>query len=182
MRIVEPMSLFPALRNCHIRLSRKFTPQLYQIARDTVLQARGIAKPLLPAHISGTSAPVKPEKAPFSEPQVESRLLALPRELRFRILEYTDLITPWKEVDWCRYPSNRAKYTALHPPCLHTEGVPCRPNLHHGCRFFNCWEATEQQQRSTVGCFCRVRHSAASSTCVCWTPPSAVFLVSDSRT
>lgn len=39
MRAVEPMGLLPALRNCHVRLSRKSTPQLYQITRDTVLQA-----------------------------------------------------------------------------------------------------------------------------------------------
>lgn len=185
MRAVQPMGLLPALRNCHVRLSRKFTPQLYQIAQDTVLQARRISKPplqaSLPGSLLGATALVQPEKAPLSELQVESRLLALPRELRFRILEYTDLITPWKEVNWSRYPSNGAKYMALHSVCLNTEGLPCRPSMHHGCRFFTCWAATEQQQRSTVGCFCRARHSAASSTCICWTPPSTLFLVSDSR-
>ncbi len=29
-------------------------------------------------------------------------LTDLPRELRLCILEYTDLITPWREVSWCR--------------------------------------------------------------------------------
>lgn len=173
--VVEPMRGLPALRDCHVRLSRRFTPQLYKIAQDTVLYARRISKPPL------ASLPVQPEKSPRSEVQAESHLLALPRELRFRILEYTDLITPWKEVSWSRYPSNRAKYTAAYIACSAVQTLPCEPRTHHGCRFFNCWEAPSRQQRSAVGCFCRVRHSAASSNCICWTPPSALFLVSEPR-
>ncbi|CAN8096649.1 unnamed protein product [Discula destructiva] len=103
MHAVEPMGLLPALRKCHVRLSRKFTPQLFQIAQDTVLQARRISKPPLPADLPDARAPVQPERTARSKLKIESRLLALPRELRFRILEYTDLVTPWKEVDWSRY-------------------------------------------------------------------------------
>lgn len=181
MRVVEPMRGLPALRDCHVRLSRKFTPQLYKIAQDTVLSTRRISKPPPPAILAGATTSMQPEKAPRSEVQVESHLLALPRELRFRILEYTDLITPWKEVTWSRFPSNRAKYTAAYIPCGAVEGIPCEPRTHHGCRFFKCWEAPSRQRRPAVGCFCRVKHSVASSNCVCWTPPSALFLVSDPR-
>lgn len=181
MRVVEPMRGLPALRDCHVRLSRKFTPQFYKIAEDTVLYARHISKPPLASLPGATTSVQQPEKAPRSEVQVESHLLALPRELRFRILEYTDLITPWKEVTWSRYPNNRAKYTAAYVACVSVEGRPCEPRTHDGCRFFKCWQAASRQQRSAVGCFCRVKHSAASSNCICWEPPSALFLVSDPR-
>ena len=124
LSVAEPMSLLPALRNCHVRLSRVFTPQLYQIAQNTVLQARGISKSPHPPSISSGTALVQTKKASSCS---ESRLLALPRELRFRILKYTDLITPWKEVNWSRYPSNGGKYTALRPGCSDTEGIPCPP-------------------------------------------------------
>lgn len=174
MRAVEPMSLLPSLADCHIRLSRMFAPRLYQIAQETVLQARRISKP--PALILA-STPKQPDL------KLKSHLLALPREIRFRILEYTDLITPWKEVTWSRYQNNGPKYKVLYLGCPDADGMSCSPEFHHGCRFFNCWEASKQQQHqpSAVGCFCRVRHSAASPTCVCWTPPSALFLVSDSH-
>lgn len=182
MCAVESMELLPALRNCHVRLSRTFTPQLYQIAQSTVLRARRISKPTLPATISGATTLSQPKMASRPELHVGSRLLALPRELRFRILGYTDLITPWKEVEWSRYPSSTGgKYMARYLVCMDTEGMYCGPRMHHGCRFFDCWAAIERQQQSTVGCFCRVRHSAASSTCICWMPPSALFLVSDAR-
>ncbi|KAG6365413.1 hypothetical protein INS49_007024 [Diaporthe citri] len=38
----DPISLFPELRNCHIRLCRTSTPQLRRMAHDTVLEARRI--------------------------------------------------------------------------------------------------------------------------------------------
>ncbi|KAH6850560.1 hypothetical protein B0I37DRAFT_371893 [Chaetomium sp. MPI-CAGE-AT-0009] len=81
--ITTPLRLVPPLKDCHIRLCKTPNPQLQQVAKDSVLQACGIAAPSL-----------KPSMLPT--------LTTLPRELRLRILEYTDLIVPSREVTWSR--------------------------------------------------------------------------------
>jgi hypothetical protein len=165
-KVLEPLSLFSELHNCHIRLSRNPSPQLQRIAHDMVLKSRGL---LLPDELEKTSQ---------TKPRIGSHLLALPRELRLYILSYTDLITPWKEVEWSRDCNGDGKYIALYPRCRAVEGLHCDSHLHYGCRFFNCWPAHSLLSKAGIGCFCQVRHSAASSTCICWAPPIALFLVS----
>lgn len=167
--VLKPISLFSGLRNCHLRLSRNPTPQLQRAAHDTVLKARGLA------------LSIEVEKTSPARPRIGNHLLTLPRELRFRILSYTDLITPWKEVEWSRDCDDGGKYQALYQRCGILEGLRCDPRLHYGCQFFNCWPAHNRLSKAGIGCFCQVRHSAASSTCICWAPPTPLFLVSSSQ-
>lgn len=53
-------------------------------------------------------------------------LTLLPKELRLRILEYTDLIAPWKEVSWSR---QHAAFVVSKAPCatLDFRGEICPP-------------------------------------------------------
>lgn len=156
-----PLVSLAPLKDCHVRLCREYNTEIQNIAENAVLCGRSI--PLQPPVVSNLS----------KIGRNESRLLALPRELRFRILEYTDLITPWKEVTWDRLSG---KYSAGRTECHHLDG----PGMnyasadHHGCQFSTCWQ---NYPESSMGCFCRLRHSASSSKCRCWGSPLASFLV-----
>ena len=57
---------------------------------------------------------------------------------------------------------------------LDFRGEECPPRIHNGCQFLNCWETYPEP---SIGCFCRVYHSAFSSTCKCWTPPDYLFRI-----
>ncbi|KAH8899742.1 hypothetical protein GQ53DRAFT_602156, partial [Thozetella sp. PMI_491] len=165
-QVVEPIFTLPALKDLHIRLGRAPDKQLLQVAQDAVLRARRISRVpelVTPSHRAG----------PYSNSS-GSHLLNLPREVRLSILEYTDVVTPWKEVTWSRQHSG---YLAGRTHCVLLEwrGMTCPPVVHHGCQFSRCWNT--YPPRSSVGCFCRLRHSAISSTCKCWVPPSALFLI-----
>ncbi|KAL1860262.1 hypothetical protein Daus18300_009316 [Diaporthe australafricana] len=126
---VRPMSLFPELRNCHIRLSRSPNPQLRRMAQDSVLKARRILGPPSSGNIIRPAQPSEGGQVSQSGPQVDSRLLTLPRELRFRILSYTDLMTPWQEVEWSRQSNHSGKYVALYPWCGISKGELTLDNL-----------------------------------------------------
>lgn len=119
-------------------------------------------------HESGAGA-----QQPFSTSS--SHLLRLPSEIRLRILEYTDLITPWAEVTWSRQHNG---FVASKASCgiLDFSGSECPPSRHHGCQFSECWITWPSP---SAGCFCRVLHSAYSTTsvCRCWAHPQALFLV-----
>ncbi|KAL2151736.1 hypothetical protein VTH82DRAFT_6834 [Thermothelomyces myriococcoides] len=78
---VAPLALFPPLKDCHVRLCKRWDRALQRLAESAVLQACPKPSPLRLA----------PARAPLA-------LVNLPRELRLLILEYTDLVTPWKEV------------------------------------------------------------------------------------
>lgn len=103
--VVDPIGLFPELRNCHIRLSRTSTPQLRRMAHDAVLGARRITGPSSSGNVPGVARSTQLEDTRQSQLRGASRLLALPHELRFHILTYTDLITPWRQVVF--FSSNR---------------------------------------------------------------------------
>ncbi|KAH6628347.1 hypothetical protein F5144DRAFT_491852 [Chaetomium tenue] len=151
---VAPLSLLPLLKNCHVRLCESPDRRLQQVASDAVMRARGVS-------------------APYSKPPpTATPFLSLPRELRLLILEYTDLITPWREV--MRSRCHRG-YTVLHIPCHRIEYLDCPLEVHPGCQFSRCWGNPDIEPR--IGCFCRLRHAASSSRCVCWSPPSSLFLV-----
>lgn len=160
---VAPLASMAPLKGCHVRLCRQQSTKIQEIADGAVLKARGISAAtenrtvLTASQVSGPG----------------SRLLALPRELRFRILEYTDLITPWREVTWNRCS---AQYSASSTGCREVDGMgmTCPPWLHHGCQFSQCWITFPEP---SMGCFCGVAHSASSSTCRCWAPPPGLFLI-----
>lgn len=160
-QVVDTLQAFPRLKECHVRLSRTPNSRLGELARDAVLRARGILPSGQP---SDASAPPQPFP-----------LLSLPVELRLRILEYTDLITPLKEVMWTRA---YGRYLATRPYCPSWEGRgdhDSEPDVHHGCQFDSC--SMRPWPKQSIGCFCRRDHSTFSSTCRCWAPPIPLFLV-----
>ncbi|KAK4154074.1 hypothetical protein C8A00DRAFT_43123 [Chaetomidium leptoderma] len=152
---VAPIRLLPPshLRECHIRLAKTADSQLQEVARDTVLQACGIA-----------TVPSKPSNT--------VTLTTLPRELRIRILEYTDLVTPAKEVTWSRH--DPIGYSIFARVCVEDS----TPSAYHSAQFFACWFGYSLiGGPPTNGCFCRSRHAAFSLTCKCWAPPGPLFLI-----
>lgn len=169
-RVVEPLSRLPLLKDCHLRLSGKSTPELNGIARHAALQLRGLC---WPREMAASQPDQESSKQSCHGAYTGSRLLDLPRELRFRILEHTDLITPWKEVTWSRKHHAFLGVKAFCAP-LDYRGEECPPHVHHGCQFVDCWQTWPEP---CIGCFCRVNHSAFSSTCMCWAPPRDLFLV-----
>lgn len=81
--VAAPLARMPQLRDCHVRLSKTPDPCLQRVARDAVSKALRVVPP------------------PYESPPLSrSSLTSLPRELRLRILEYTDLIVPSGEVTW----------------------------------------------------------------------------------
>lgn len=169
-RVIEPLFRLPQLKGCHLRLSRTSTPELNELMQQTALQLRGTC---WPQEMRASQPHQESLEPPRREAYTRSRLLDLPRELRFRILEFTDLITPWKEVTWSR---EYQAFIGVKAFCGTLDGrrEECPPHVHRGCRFFDCWEKFPEP---CIGCFCRVNHSAFSSTCMCWTPPQDLFLI-----
>ncbi|KAK4244128.1 hypothetical protein C7999DRAFT_35516 [Corynascus novoguineensis] len=160
-RAIAPLILFPRLRNCQVRLSKAPSHPLQQMAQEAALKACGRATP-----VRLNSANLK----------LSSPLTSLPPELRIRILEYTDLITPWKEVTWSRQVSSYQVIGAL----CESSRYPCPPDNHHGCRLYLCDPTLDFSKRNAPHsgcCFCRVRHSAFSFACNCWAPPTDLFLI-----
>ncbi|KAK4243254.1 hypothetical protein C7999DRAFT_44896 [Corynascus novoguineensis] len=81
----------------------------------------------------------------------------------------------WLEVTWSR---EHRGYQLCRPPCIKYQGG-CAPHIHHGCLLSRCRHYAQDGllYNRSHGCFCRRRHGAASSTCICWAPPSSLFLV-----
>jgi hypothetical protein len=75
--------------------------------------------------------------------------------VRIRILEYTDLVTPQREVTWSRQDKGYVVFDRAYQE-------------DHSSQFFDCWLAT---RGASNGCFCRRRHAAFSLECKCWAPP-----------
>lgn len=156
------LRLLHLLKDCHVRLCGKREPRLQHLAEEAVRQARGIPRASGPLFM--------PPPLP-----VTSRLTDLPRELRLRILEFTDLVTPYQEVLWGR---DSGGYFIQRGPCDPDPDSQweCPPEFHHGCQFSECYR--EQRPGSSIGCFCRRYHTAASSSpCRCWAPRTSLFLV-----
>ncbi|KAK3302857.1 uncharacterized protein B0T15DRAFT_486437 [Chaetomium strumarium] len=122
--VVAPLAPFPPLKDCHVRLCKQWDRPLQQLAESAVRQACPRPSPL-------RLAPAK----------VPSLLVNLPRELRLLILEYTDLVTTWTEVTWCR---RYRRYQVCQPSCLDSEGE-CQPFIHHGCRLNRCLGADPKE-------------------------------------
>ncbi|KAF2719250.1 hypothetical protein K431DRAFT_348044 [Polychaeton citri CBS 116435] len=110
--IVEPMGKLK-ISKCTVRLSETHVPELELIARRAVLHATG--------HIPAI-------RDPF-------RFLDLPAELRQHILSFTDLVMPFREVEWspacgyyvenrlqskseaCSYNDFCSHDNTVYPPC-----------------------------------------------------------------
>lgn len=163
-RVVAPLARLPLLKDCHLRLSNLRTPELSSLAQDAARKACGLSYPQV-------SEPGSYSHVTSSAPLLGSRLMELPPELRLYVLEYTDLVTPWKEVTWRRqgrvFLASRARCAKLKPGGEERE-------VHHGCQFVDCWHAYPEP---SIGCFCRVKHSAFSSHCKCWESPLPLLLV-----
>ncbi|KAK4143003.1 uncharacterized protein C8A04DRAFT_37875 [Dichotomopilus funicola] len=149
--VTAPLRIIPQLRDCRIRLCKLPDAGLQQIAQDGVFQARRIAPP--------------PYYSPKPSARTQATLVGLPRELRLRVLEYTDLIAPDREVTWSR--QDKAYLTAARGDDLDRDNVRV---------FYHCWTSSSSSP-SYLGCFCRRRHAAFSLACKCWAPPSPLFLV-----
>ncbi|GME66354.1 hypothetical protein GTA08_BOTSDO06453 [Neofusicoccum parvum] len=153
-QIVKPFYHLPAapLAACSIRLGLTGRPDLQRLADHAVLSATGAAIPTQPF-----------------------RFLSLPHDLRLHILTYTDLITPFREVEW--HPTaSRTGTPAFYVRLRRSHHHPS-PSAHaHGHRFHSCWLADGDR----APCLCRTHHAAASTSprCRCWSPPRALFLTS----
>ncbi|KAI0010803.1 hypothetical protein F4779DRAFT_576168 [Xylariaceae sp. FL0662B] len=150
--ILQPLRDFPGvLRDCEIQLyHQKGNTQARAIAWETSARARGLNPDL--------------RSRPF-------RFFDLPAEIRRRILEYSDLVTPYKEVYWSANRGFRIA-TAL----TRCRGDDCDAHLHQGCRFLSC----APSDSFMTGYICSQRRSGYSSRCHCWGAPRALLLASRS--
>lgn len=166
--VMSSLLRLPTTKGCSVWFWKERDPRLQQLAEDAVLYSRRI-KPRTPS-------PAVPDQ-PVSKPV--SLLLSLPREVHHQILEYTDLVTPWTQVTWSPDHNLRGFIAGRwHCEDLEFRGQSCPPSRHHGCQFNQCCETWPSISR---GCYCRLQHSAFSSTppsaCNCWEPPLALFLI-----
>lgn len=139
----------PILAECNIRLGKGIDPSIQNLAHRAA------------EHSTGHSINVA------TEPHTPFPFLSLPTELRHQILQHTDLVTPYRQVDW-----NPRDGYYLH---YGVRGCNwnCDPDDHHGCQFRQCWKNLDGH-----GCLCSRHHSAFSIHCRCWRPPIPLFLVS----
>ncbi|KAK4157978.1 hypothetical protein C8A00DRAFT_11172, partial [Chaetomidium leptoderma] len=111
-----PIALFPPLKDYHVPLCKTWNRPLQQLAQEAVLPAR-----------RGTSSPLELGGGGLLLVRYR-RLTRLPPELRLRILEYTDLIPPWKEVTWSRKDRGyQSPALRLHVPAPRPPRLPAEP-------------------------------------------------------
>ncbi|KAI0517905.1 hypothetical protein F5B22DRAFT_600977 [Xylaria bambusicola] len=182
--VVEPLRRWPQLSRCSIRLCNR---------PDSVLSN-------LASTVSRTLMGSLDNNMPFMFPRYQE----LPLELRLKVLQYTDLVTPWTEVSWdpsLKYHvGSRACCTAgtksypfyefIDPE---STAADCVSNWtvsnkdyrmfahawdprHSICQFQPCKRMTIWY--SGTGCFCKKYHAAYTPSCSCWQPPTRLFLVS----
>jgi len=172
--VLEPLLATPAtLKSCVLRLSSRHQYHLRSLAEKFAARIDG--RTTIPSNYG-------------------FRFLDLPPELRAKILDYTDLVTPYNQIEWesvrgfrVRLPTSNCYmadgYGDLHQDTdfLHDSANPLYKGLgnlldgplHQSLRFFRCqpvslWEA---------GSFCCRRRSSASLSCRCWIPPRPLMLV-----
>ncbi len=154
LQIVHPIIKFAKFKRCVIRLCHDRDSALERLAEATALRAIGGQQ----LHESS------PPRLSF---------LDLPREIRNQVLQYTDLVTPMKEVMW----NPKDGYSVCYCISNFDEEAEAffekTSAISHSFKFRNCWAT------SRVGCFCRRFHavSSSSSMCHCWSPPTSLFLV-----
>ncbi|KAI3319637.1 hypothetical protein HD806DRAFT_508632 [Xylariaceae sp. AK1471] len=168
--VLEPLLAFAGtLKACELRLGSKRDSYLVNFAHETVarIEARNYALSL--------------RNKPF-------RFLDLPAELRLHVLRYTDLVTPYNEVEWNPQQGFRVLDPTLHAHHVKPHADLCRDienrlykgvenpfggTLYRSCRFFRCkpdsaWE---------TGDFCGRSRSAYSPACQCWILPGPLMVV-----
>ena len=151
-RVLAPLSTVRPLASCAIRLASKPDPVLQELARETALRAMGRDHAAIPT-------------VPF-------RFLALPPELQKHILHFTDLVSPLSEIQYSPTRAYHLHYSTFF--CGGGSPPDCPASVHYACAFRNCW----QRGGGNIGCFCSAAHTAFWTECRCWTPPTALFLVS----
>ncbi|KAK7960722.1 hypothetical protein PG988_011936 [Apiospora saccharicola] len=150
MDALRPLIDHPgSVRRCHIRLGHVRSRRLCSLARDVAFRAQGM-------HRDENSKPF--------------RFMDLPPEIRWQILEYTDLVAPLRQVGW---RAGRGFSSVWLKPCN------CTPagerDRDEWLRFARC--SPEYDTRHTSEACC-VRHAGYSPRCQCWSPPGAIMLVS----
>ncbi|KAK3897028.1 hypothetical protein C8A05DRAFT_39422 [Staphylotrichum tortipilum] len=153
--LLAPFHLLPrsSLSECRIRLAKTRDWPLQRLAQDAAVHACG-----LPAPVPDTP----------SQPPGAATLASLSRELRIRILEYTDLVAPRRQVAWSR----QGRAYVISRRSLGIEDIPPTPDELHSEQFFECSGGRPE------GCFCQRRHAVFSLHCKCWAPPGpTLFLV-----
>jgi hypothetical protein len=145
--VVRPLQNITPLAKCNIRLNSEHHPLLQALVIETATKAKGL--------------PSKEDPSPF-------RYMDLPQELRLKILEYTDLVTPLREVEW----NPQENFYFSHERSYCNGFSDCSPSQHRACLMRSCW-----LRNPGYGCFCTRYHTAVSSACRCWIPPTSLFLV-----
>ena len=150
LQVVDPILDFAKLRRCVICLGHDPDSTLAKLAEKTALRAKGHQ---------------------FDESGLRFRFLDLPREIRNQVLQYTDLVTPIKEVMWNPKEGYSVCYCISHYDEEAEAFFGENSAIGHSFKFRNCWAT------AGVGCFCRRFHAVSSSMCHCWSPPKSLFLV-----
>lgn len=145
LAVTHPFREHPGkLKDLQLRLAEERDSGLCILAAEVVARATGdLSNPIL-------------RKGVF-------RFLDLPAEIRMHILECTDLVTPYRNVEWNpsdRYHCQMGPEQYLHYDLAVMAEPPCRvPN-------------------GAMSDICTVSHSACYSGCHCWAAPSYLMLVS----
>ncbi|KAK8076261.1 hypothetical protein PG994_003533 [Apiospora phragmitis] len=118
--------------------------------------------------------------------------MALPPEVRLNILEYTDLVTPSKEVEWSPRRGlgiTFTNHTLCHAASRDTGYSTIRRETQGWQRFTSCQPVLQRlpaagqplltlQDSYQMGAICGARQSGYASRCQCWMPPRALMRVS----
>jgi hypothetical protein len=152
-KIVEPLRAVSTLANCWIRLGRKPNHHLQATAQEAAMRAIGHQYP-------------PPSPSVF-------RYFDLPPEIRLNILQYTDLVTPTRNIEWSFERKFGLRYND--PGCkipiwrqISTAGSS------HICQFREC-----RHDRDLIAeDYCQSQHAAFSANCHCWAPPASLLMVS----
>ncbi|ETS75770.1 hypothetical protein PFICI_12714 [Pestalotiopsis fici W106-1] len=148
--VLQPLNENPGvLRVCELQLGQQRQDKaISAIACETAARARGLSPGL--------------RERPFP-------LFDLPVEVRRRILEYTGLVAPHKEVYWSAQQGFRIATAASR-----CGGDSPDPYLHSRCNGVSCMVS----KHYTPPSICLQRRSGYSSRCYCWVSPQSIFTVS----
>lgn len=142
VQVVAPLLGTQSLANCAVLFSRRYNFELEALARVTCRRAMG----------------QRIQTASF-------HFLDLPPEIRFRILQYTDLVLDAGWVQWT--PRGHYVATGAKSSCSGVQkGLEER--LHTLTKTYSRCLTT----------FCHRSSAAYYSECSCWKPPTALFLIS----